>query len=540
MRTELHPEGKTIEAIVIDPSDVILPGDFSILKPVPVISHYTLLNYLHVRTREEVIARELLLNIGDIYATDRIEESGRNLRGFFILSVARIVAVKGSAPDRVKILVVTKDQWSLRLNTEFQFDQARLDTLSMSIAENNLFGRNKTFAIDFALDPGRYTVGATYVDPRIWGSRHFGNVSTDFYLNRATGTYEGVNANLTVGRPLFSLRTKWAWQAQASYVKQVVRYFEGPDLVALKYMNDRIPYIYDNQYGLGSLEGTRSWGLTNKVNLAIGVSEVSTKSSVPANFPTNISAAGRAAFAAILPLSEDSFGPYIRFDAFQAKYITLKNIQTFALTEDYRIGPSVELYARYGLPGTGSHHLTLTGTASTTHYTRDNLFTATTSLTGRVEDGVPGAPFVNEAVSGSVYNVSPKFGPFRFHAKGTFEFHNHDLQATRLTLGSDNGLRGWAPREIQGNDFYLVNAELRSEALNFWSVHIGLVAFYDGGDAPPDLRTFSWHQDAGAGLRILFPQFDREVFRLDLAFPFEMAQGGGYSPRFSAQFGQAF
>ena len=49
---------------------------------------------------------------------------------------------------------MTKDRWSLRLNTSFVLDNVRLDSLSFSMAEGNLFGRNKPFAFEFALDPG--------------------------------------------------------------------------------------------------------------------------------------------------------------------------------------------------------------------------------------------------------------------------------------------------------------------------------------------------------------------------------------------------
>ena len=90
---------------------------------------------------------------------DVFEESGRNLRSLFILSVARLVALRGTSPDRVRVLVVTKDQWSLRLNTEFRFDQARLDVLSFQFAEHNLAGRNKRLSFDFGFDPGAIRSG---------------------------------------------------------------------------------------------------------------------------------------------------------------------------------------------------------------------------------------------------------------------------------------------------------------------------------------------------------------------------------------------
>ena len=72
--------------------------------------------------------------------------------------------------------------------------------------------------------------------------------------------------------------------------------------------------------------------------------------------------------------------------------------------------------------------------------------------------------------------------------------------------------------------------------------------FYDAGDTPDTVDGYSrmgdrirttLHQDVGIGLRILFPQFNKDVLRLDLGFPFEQS-GTFYAPSFSAEFGQSF
>ena len=84
-----EPEGKLIEAIEIDASPIILKGDLPLSSKLP----WTLLNRVHVRTREPVIARELLFAAGSIFRRDLFEESGRNLRSLFILGVARLVVL---------------------------------------------------------------------------------------------------------------------------------------------------------------------------------------------------------------------------------------------------------------------------------------------------------------------------------------------------------------------------------------------------------------------------------------------------------------
>ena len=151
-----------------------------------------------------------------------------------------------------------------------------------------------------------------------------------------------------------------------------------------------------------------------------------------------------------------------------------------------------------------------------------------------------GESWVNQIFDASFHEVTPRFSIFRLHVAGACDFRRNDFTKTRDDLGSDDGLRGFEPRRFIGNNFYRVNAELRTLALNLWTLHVGAVAFYDGGDAPQSLAVAGWHQDAGVGLRILFPQFDRQVLRVDVGFPFERETAGAWAPRFSLQFGQAF
>lgn len=546
---EPEPEGKLIEAIDIDASPIILNGDLPLSSRLP----WTALNRVHVRTREPVIARELLFSVGSIFRRDLFEESGRNLRSLFILGVARLVVVRGSTPDRVRVLVVTKDQWSLRLNTNFTLDQARLDALSFQFAEVNLAGRNKRVSIDFGLDPGRYNVGGSYTDPRIWGSRHQLKVVGGLYVNRKSGDLEGGQLLFTVGRPLFSLRTRLGWQAQFQYLQDIVRYFTGGDLYLRTVLNERVPDQFQRLNIMGSVQATYSMGVIRKVNLSAGFAAARVRYSLPDDFPAEISAAAKRAYAALLPRSEDTSGPYLLLDAYFARFVRLKNIQTLALSEDFRLGPQFTTELRFAsrVFGLRSDFVQLAAGYNDQRYLGDDLISFGVNASVRVQYGVfAGTNLVNETVTAFVRNVSPKFGPLRLHVYGLLNLRSHDIDNRRLTLGSDSGLRGYAPRAFQGPNLYQVNVELRSTALNLWTIHLGGVLFYDAGDAPAGLNQYDqdgvyqpggYHQDAGLGLRILLPQFNRDVIRLDLAFPFERdAMTATWTPRFSASFGQAF
>ena len=105
--------------------------------------------------------------------------------------------------------------------------------------------------------------------------------------------------------------------------------------------------------------------------------------------------------------------------------------------------------------------------------------------------------------------------------------------------------------EFRGDKRFLINLELRTRPLLFLSSFWGLVLFYDAGDAfdewaqpekeAPDylaFRSFNPRSGAGIGLRLLMPQLDRSVFRIDLGFPLNRDDPRGEFT-FIAAFGQA-
>lgn len=546
---EPDADGKIVDQIYVDVNPIFLPGDLPLSGKIP----WTFLNKFHWTTRPHVVQRELLFHRGDRLRNDILEESGRNLRGLFILAVARLVPVKSPKPGHVSVLVVTKDRWSLRLNTEFVFDQVRLDVLSISLSEGNLLGRNKRLAVEFRLDPGRYGIGASYYDPRVLGSRITLNLLGLAYIGRAASALEGGQVQLALGKPLFSLRTRFGWQASLTYQQDIVRFFKGGEIAQRIFQNpdEPVPDVYRRLNAIASLQATYSLGVVRKLNLSAGWRVQHVRYSLPDDFP-EVSDATRSAYQATLPRSESWTGPYVQLEAFSARYLRIRDINTYAITEDFRLGPRLTLEIRassryFGFP---SDFVELQGTYSHLTYARDNFFDFGANAFTRIQYGVyPGSPFVNQAFGGYLREITPRFGPFRLFIYATLTARAHDLDNQRLTLGSDNGLRGYATRAFQGNNLYRLNVEIRTRALNFWTIHVGGVAFYDGGDAPPakgpkgevaGILAGGWHQNAGVGLRILLPQFNREVIRLDLGFPFELPAGGSYLPRFSAEFAQAF
>ena len=546
-----EPEGKTVESVQVAAHEILLAGDMPLSRFVP----WTFLNKFHWRTKDYIVAQEVLLRAGDVYRRDLIEESGRNLRSLFILAVARIVAARGSTPDSVILLVVTKDRWSLRLNSTFVLDNVRLDYLAFSMAEGNLFGRNKRLAFEFSMDAGRYALGASYLDPRIWSSRHTARFFGVFYLNRDTNALEGGRMEFSIGRPLFSLRTRLGWSANVTFQQDIVRSFRSGSIRMLDIRGVQVPDIFLRRTANGYVQLQYSDGVIFKRNVGVGWRASHAHYQLPADFPDTIPEDVRATYASSLPRSESWTGPFAYFELYAARFVRLKNIQTFALSEDYRVGPRLYMEVRtssraFGLP---SDFVELYANYEHPHYYKDNFVDYGASISGRVQYETAEAagftsPIVNQTLTAYFREITPRLGFFRLHIAGTLQLRSRDLNNTRLTLGSDNGLRGFSARTFQGNSLYRINVEARTMALNLWTIHVGGVLFYDAGDTPDTVDGYSrmgdrirttLHQDVGIGLRILFPQFNKDVLRLDLGFPFEQS-GTFYAPSFSAEFGQSF
>jgi outer membrane protein assembly factor BamA len=142
------PDGKLVERV-----DIVVLDVFDEHDPVPDV-----VNVVHTRTRDFVIEQELLFSAGERYSARRADESARNLRKIRQLSLVLVVPVEGSAPDRVRVLVITRDVWSLRLNWDLEASVegggVTINRLVLQPTEENFLGTHTIVGAAFTLDPG--------------------------------------------------------------------------------------------------------------------------------------------------------------------------------------------------------------------------------------------------------------------------------------------------------------------------------------------------------------------------------------------------
>jgi len=103
------PWGKTLRKIIVEPQDVFAPED----------APFDLLDIFHRTTRRYVIDREVLLRPGEVWKQSRVDETMRKLHDPTEMVVAVAVPVVSDQPGTVDLLVVTRDVWSIRLNSNY-------------------------------------------------------------------------------------------------------------------------------------------------------------------------------------------------------------------------------------------------------------------------------------------------------------------------------------------------------------------------------------------------------------------------------------
>jgi len=527
------PAGKTVEAIDVLPLDVIEPRD-----PAP-----QWFNMLFVTTKPYIVEREVLLRPGDRFRGVLCDETARNLRTLAQLSLVVCTATRGSAPDKVRVLVITKDVWSLRLSWNIALGPGGPEYLLIQPSVTNLLGRHQSAGLRYVYYPETHTLGGGYSYPRVLGSRVAFRIDGNLVLNKRTGAAEGSSGGITLGQPLWSTRTEWAWGASVSWRNELTRRYVNARVAtydgAATPGPDGIPWIYRTEiYGAG-LSATRSYGWAIKNDISAGFDFTQRQFRLP-----DLSAYDSSAVAEFVgtrvPVSDTRVGPFLQYHAYTTHFMRVLDFETLGLQEDIRLGH--EAYARvYPVTKALGSSRDFVGVFLASQYTwplGDGLLRLALEWVSENQKDL----VADASVGGSARVVTPRlgFGRLVFDAGFTHRYRNY-LRGTSF-LGGDGRLRGYPSNFFAGKDVVVYNVEFRTRPVEILSCQAGLAAFYDAGDAFDGFSARRMHHSVGGGLRALFPQLDRTVFRADIGFPLE-PQGlpAGVSPvAFFVAFDQAF
>ncbi|MFH1755432.1 MAG: BamA/TamA family outer membrane protein [Candidatus Latescibacterota bacterium] len=527
LEAESLPQGKRITQILTERGE---PVDEFDLYP-------QFLNIFHPITKHYIIWQELLFDIGDSYDEALVKESERNLRALQIFNVVAISPFKDE--EGVGILVVTKDVWSLKPENDFTLLGSDIEYLYLAVADRNIAGRNKTGRINYRMDKGTHQIGEFFEDPRILGSRW--NLSQGFHVvyNRRTHKHEGEYGSMLLHRPLYSLATKWSFYASAGFDRGISREFTGMAVVMIEDRDsgELHPWEYSKQNGWGSLGFTRSYGRANKHNFSAsyGLSEEdyqTTGSFLSAGFQQRLE-------DAFLPQSETVGAIGLGYVTWRPDFRKLYNVNTLGLVEDFRFGHFVSLsltFANELLGGTTNFvHIDLAATYQWL-FLDDNIFSVDLSHNRRIR----AHDTVNLSYGAGVRNITPQFWLGRLHMRGTLNLIKDNIDNDTYTLGGNSGLRGFESELLRGVTRITSNVEYRTRPVELKTIYIGGAFFWDSGDVfDENLSDMELLHSLGFGVRLLFPQGDRQVVRLDFAKPLN-GPDVGWSAYLSFAAGQAF
>jgi hypothetical protein len=561
---EPHPEGKIIRAIYVVNQEVFSRRDWWL----------GWFNIFHRTTRPSIIERELLPKPGQVYDQALVEETLRNLQaGSTIVvggqtfpapelsSVIVILpirappappgAVSSEGPGTVDLLAVTRDVWSLRFNTNFEFQQNTLSLLATSLSENNLFGWRKYLSYGFSLNLGSIWTGPTYFDPNIAGTRLTLYAAAAAYYSRQTRDYEGNTESFARRYPLFSLASRWGAGIDVVHTDTLLRRFRGtsPRLVNLPDLGpdafsataEPVPFTYRARTAAVDANVTRQFGHAVIHAITLGYRVNRRRYEVPGDFPDPDPNKAALFLATYAPVPETRSEAYIRYDASTPRYAVFRDLNTFDLRENLQLGPILSATIGYGAPELGADFRAVPMGLSVGWVLapRGGLASLTLGTSARLRDGT----FIDQRYQAKLTIASPLLGRWvRVVASGLADTYRNDTQRNLFSLGGDTRLRGYAIGDFLGTSELVGNVELRTAPVAVFSQRVGSLLFYDVGDAAPSFsRMFAQH-DFGAGVRWLIPQLNSSVLRLDWAIATQNTAftRAGLPGRVSAGYQQVF
>lgn len=522
------PAGKIIESIEVH---VVEPFDGR--DPVP-----DWVNVLHVNSRDYVVKQELALETGQAFEQGRADDSIRNLKETYKFSLILVTTARGSAPDRVKVVAIVKDVWSLRLQWNASVVKDRL-VLYLNPSETNLFGTHTTLGALYLLEPDRQTFGVNLYIPQVGGSNIKLLALGGPILSRDLSETEGSFGYFQYFEPLKSRFDEWAWSTGVGWRQELTRRYEGADVRQVKIAVPdgstlQIPETFETERMAGEYQIVRSFGSSNKTDLSLGM-----EADLRRYRTEDLSAYGAPARQeferVVLPTSDTRISPFLQVTSYSTRTHHVMNVETLALQEDLALGHHSLLRIYPASRELGSSR-SLLGLAWGIGYgvpLGSGIAVATAGATIELARNDQN----NVLFEGGLRAVSPSLGPGRVHfdVVGYDRYRNY-LNIAPFALGGDNRLRGYPYGFFQGDKLVAFNTEFRSVPIELFGVHVAGVAFYDAGHAADTVQELSLKQSIGAGVRFLAPQFDRTVLRLD----YGLALSEGYRGfGFVFEFGQA-
>ena len=532
----------------------------------------------NTNTRENVILRELLFQEGDVYIEADKTESERILRQKAYIGSANIEPQWHASSETVAIHVNITDLWSLKgafdplplLNPEGgKFLIAGTD---FNLLGSGHFTQFRYEGVIEKEEETRHFIRGEYQVPRFLNSHWSfdGKFVQRLEGDAWTSFLERPQYVFLLKRPQYSLKSRWSASLQVSELINLRRWYE----------NGVKTDIHERNLQTASGTILRYFGDRERQNY-IGLWAESQRSRHEL-----IETYGESEAA---PSNRDIKRVGIIVGRKRVAYHKTRFLKKMGQEEDFFTGSQYAFSIGYASPLYGSDraesYAGFTGVSAWTrgdHILSTTLINLNTNFTTRIERSKVKLQtawyYIDVFNTGNdIYTVDKGFrknGFFDFHqtvvAQFTTEMQFGWSGDDQVTLGADNGLRGYDPQQFSGEKMMLMHIESRTfcggklfskiddglaavatfivKPFIKRSVKVGLVlsatAFADIGYIWNGKRTFKLSEpkrSIGFGLRGSFSQVSGpSIFRIGLAFPLDMPFASVFEPRFFYGINQTF
>jgi len=493
---------------------------------------YRLGEALHVRTREDFIARALRVEPGDCLDRGGLEDALRELRSYRFISRADL-AVEDSVGGAHLQLAVS-NEWTTKPALVIRIED-RLRIEGGAIFEENLLGRGITFGVYALTRQERRDLGASLEIPRVAGS----NWDAAFAANR---TRVGGRLHQALIRPFDPEQPGYAWRESVTYERDLFSYVLP---AGGEYTHLVLPVALERI----ELSGARRLGRRGRLWL-FGAGLTLERLDFPEGSAVELVNSGD--FAARTEAGDEftsSLRPQLRAREGMRLYLlgggrrlrfeTRRGLDLVDGEQDVPRGQEVQfslgrsLGGQRGLDGDLSARVDLLLAGARAGWVGQLHLAAE----GRSEDEerAGGERWSDLLLEGHafLYLIPRRMGPVStVLLRGSFQGGWHTTAPHQLTLGGEDAVRGYSERSLPVGARAIGSLELRTSVPNPLreAVDLGSTIFMDVGkgwkvDTPFSLNS-GWRATVGMGLRIGFPAGSSSVIRADIAVPVGGGSGG--------------
>ena len=462
-------------------------------------------NRFNMMTNEKALLAAFPIDSGTLIDENKRQEAERVLRNKAYLYDARVL-VRQVCGTKMDLDVVVRDVWTLTPGIGLTRSGGDNET-SVSLSDVNVLGTGKGLSVEYFDDVDRSGTFLSYDDPNISGSRWRGGLV-------AADNDDGERYGASLSRPFFALDTPYALGLAVNhFVRNEDLEFLGKDQFELRSRTDTANVFVGRSSG-------RQQGWVNRY--FAGVRYQHERFEYPLDFPGPTEDERKFVY------------PYVAWSLIEEQFEARTDVDRVGIVEDINLGWN--LYAELGwspeaFGGLGDY-LLLRGAASHRQYlARGHLLSLSAELHSRYQlDENTTEDLRLEGRASYLWQQSDKW---RFFASLDYTLTRNLPLDQQLTLGGDDGLRGYPTRYQIGDRSVLATLEQRyySSAYPFGLFRVGYAAFFDVGrawfeDDPPawvptrEGDHFDVLSNVGVGLRLESVRTRRDrLVHIDLAKP---------------------